>query len=156
MLFRSEQRLSNFMLFEMAYTELYFTETMWPEFGEAELRRAIFAYAKRDRRFGSRAAKESASSTNDDSTERRGRGPLGSFSNSSSVRTTTTSGSTAAGAGAGAGASSGSIIGNNNNNAGGGTRSQQPSSGSINALTLGGETNVLNSSKNSDIPPSQE
>ena len=152
-----EQRLSNFMLFEMAYTELYFTETMWPEFGEAELRRAIFAYAKRDRRFGSRAAKESASSTNDDSTERRGRGPLGSFSNSSSVRTTTTSGSTAATTGAAAAASSGSIIGNNNNNnAGGGTRSQQPSSGSINALTLGGETNVLNSSKNSDIPPSQE
>ena len=151
-----EQRLSNFMLFEMAYTELYFTETMWPEFGEAELRRAIFAYAKRDRRFGSRAAKESASSTNDNSTERRGRGPLGSFSNSSSVRTTTTSGSTAAGAATGAAASSGSIIGNNNNNAGGGTRSQQPSSGSINALTLGGETNVLNSSKNSDIPPSQE
>ena len=152
-----EQRLSNFMLFEMAYTELYFTETMWPEFGEAELRRAIFAYAKRDRRFGSRAAKESASSTNDDSTERRGRGPLGSFSNSSSVRTTTTSGSTAATTGAAAAASSGSIIGNNNNNnAGGGTRSQQPSSGSINALTLGGETNVLNSSKNNDIPPSQE
>ena len=155
-----EQRLSNFMLFEMAYTELYFTETMWPEFGEAELRRAIFAYAKRDRRFGSRAAKESASNTNDDSTERRGRGPPGGFSNSSGVRTTTTSGSTAAGAATGAAASSGSIIGNNNNNnknnAGGGTRSQQPSSGSINALTLGGETNVLNSSKNSDIPPSQE
>ena len=155
-----EQRLSNFMLFEMAYTELYFTETMWPEFGEAELRRAIFAYAKRDRRFGSRAAKESASNTNDDSTERRGRGPPGGFSNSSGVRTTTTSGSTAAGAATGAAASSGSIIGNNNNNnknnAGGGTRSQQPSSGSINALTLGGESNVLNSSKNSDIPPSQE
>ena len=155
-----EQRLSNFMLFEMAYTELYFTETMWPEFGEAELRRAIFAYAKRDRRFGSRAAKESASNTNDDSTETRGRGPPGGFSNSSGVRTTTTSGSTAAGAATGAAASSGSIIGNNNNNnknnAGGGTRSQQPSSGSINALTLGGESNVLNSSKNSDIPPSQE
>jgi undecaprenyl diphosphate synthase len=49
-----EQRLSNFMCWELAYSELYFTDVMWPEFGEAELRRAIFAYAKRDRRFGAR------------------------------------------------------------------------------------------------------
>jgi undecaprenyl diphosphate synthase len=39
----------------LAYTELYFANTVWPEFGEAELRRAIHAYAKRDRRFGGRA-----------------------------------------------------------------------------------------------------
>ena len=50
-----EQRLSNFLLWDLAYTELYFANTVWPEFGEAELRRAIHAYAKRDRRFGSRA-----------------------------------------------------------------------------------------------------
>lgn len=49
-----EQRLSNFLLWEMAYTELYFTELMWPEFGEAELRRALHTYAKRSRRFGHR------------------------------------------------------------------------------------------------------
>ncbi len=50
-----EQRLSNFLLWDLAYTELYFANTVWPEFGEAELRRAIHAYAKRDRRFGGRA-----------------------------------------------------------------------------------------------------
>ena len=49
-----EQRLSNFLLWEMAYTELYFTELMWPEFGEAELRSALHTYAKRNRRFGHR------------------------------------------------------------------------------------------------------
>ena len=47
-----EQRLSNFLLWEMAYTELYFTDLKWPEFGEAELRRALHTYAKRNRRFG--------------------------------------------------------------------------------------------------------
>ena len=51
----SEQRLSNFLLWELAYTELYFANTMWPEFGEAELRRALHAYAKRDRRYGGRS-----------------------------------------------------------------------------------------------------
>ena len=51
----SEQRLSNFLLWELAYTELYFANMMWPEFGEAELRRALHAYAKRDRRYGGRS-----------------------------------------------------------------------------------------------------
>ena len=50
-----EQRLSNFLLWDLAYTELYFANTVWPEFGEAELSRAIHASAKRDRRFGGRA-----------------------------------------------------------------------------------------------------
>lgn len=50
-----EMRLSNFLLWDLAYTELYFANMMWPEFGEAELRRAFHAYAKRDRRFGARA-----------------------------------------------------------------------------------------------------
>mmetsp|Transcript_2083 Transcript_2083/g.7191 ORF Transcript_2083/g.7191 Transcript_2083/m.7191 type:complete len:99 (+) Transcript_2083:149-445(+) len=49
-----EQRLSNFMLWECAYTELYFTETLWPEFGEESLRHALETYASRQRRFGVR------------------------------------------------------------------------------------------------------
>ena len=47
-----EQRLSDFLLWESAYAELYFTETMWPEFGAAEFRRALDAFRRRDRRFG--------------------------------------------------------------------------------------------------------
>ncbi|HKS05540.1 MAG TPA: polyprenyl diphosphate synthase [Gemmatimonadaceae bacterium] len=47
-----EQRLSDFLLWESAYAELYFTDTMWPEFGAAELRRALDAFGSRDRRFG--------------------------------------------------------------------------------------------------------
>ena len=137
-----EQRLSNFMLFEMAYTELYFTDAMWPEFGEAELRRAIFAYAKRDRRFGSRAAKENSNSNNNESSDskRVQQGPPGRFGN-------------------------GGLSNNASapNNAGDATEREgsqhQPSSGSINALTLGGETNVLNSTKvntKEDVPIEQK
>jgi undecaprenyl diphosphate synthase len=47
-----EQRLSNFMLWESAYAELYFTDVMWPDFGRPELEAALGAYARRDRRFG--------------------------------------------------------------------------------------------------------
>jgi undecaprenyl diphosphate synthase len=47
-----EQRLSNFMLWEAAYAELYFTDVMWPDFGRDELEAALAAYAKRERRFG--------------------------------------------------------------------------------------------------------
>jgi undecaprenyl diphosphate synthase len=47
-----EQRVSNFLLWQIAYTELYVTETLWPDFGKAELRRALEAYASRERRFG--------------------------------------------------------------------------------------------------------
>jgi len=52
-----ELRLSNFMLWEAAYAELVFTETFWPDFGEADLRAAVEAYAARRRRFGARAAR---------------------------------------------------------------------------------------------------
>ncbi|MBA2294121.1 MAG: di-trans,poly-cis-decaprenylcistransferase [Actinobacteria bacterium] len=52
-----ELRISNFMLWEAAYAELVFTETLWPDFGEAELRSAVEAYAARQRRFGARAAR---------------------------------------------------------------------------------------------------
>ena len=47
-----EQRISNFMLWQTAYTELYFTPTLWPDFGPAEFRAALAAYKKRSRRFG--------------------------------------------------------------------------------------------------------
>lgn len=52
-----ELRLSNFLLWQCAYTELYFTDIYWPDFNAAELRAAIAAYAARDRRFG-RAGEE--------------------------------------------------------------------------------------------------
>jgi undecaprenyl diphosphate synthase len=47
-----EQRISNFMLWQLAYTELYFTEILWPAFGRQELEMAINSYQKRERRFG--------------------------------------------------------------------------------------------------------
>ncbi|MBA3476270.1 MAG: di-trans,poly-cis-decaprenylcistransferase [Actinobacteria bacterium] len=49
-----ELRLSNFMLWQLAYTELVFTETLWPDFGKADLREALGEYARRRRRFGGR------------------------------------------------------------------------------------------------------
>ena len=48
-----EQRLSNFMLWQHAYTELYFTDCLWPDFNEKELDVAIEYYQKRTRKFGS-------------------------------------------------------------------------------------------------------
>ena len=47
-----EQRISNFLLWNLAYTELYFCDALWPDFGEAELIAAIEHYARRQRRFG--------------------------------------------------------------------------------------------------------
>ena len=47
-----ELRLSNFLLWQCAYSEFYFTDALWPDFDEAELDRAIASYQKRDRRFG--------------------------------------------------------------------------------------------------------
>ena len=49
-----ELRLSNFLLWQLAYAELVFVETLWPDFGEAELRHALADYASRRRRFGGR------------------------------------------------------------------------------------------------------
>jgi len=51
-----ELRISNFLLWELAYAELVFTETLWPDFGVDDLRAAVEAYAARQRRFGARAA----------------------------------------------------------------------------------------------------
>ena len=50
-----ELRLSNFLLWQLAYAEFYFTDTLWPDFDEAELCRAICAYQSRSRRFGALA-----------------------------------------------------------------------------------------------------
>ncbi|WP_133778759.1 isoprenyl transferase [Pedobacter nutrimenti] len=47
-----EHRISNFLLWQMAYTELYFTETLWPDFRREDLFEAIVDYQKRERRFG--------------------------------------------------------------------------------------------------------
>lgn len=47
-----EMRISNFLLWQLAYTELYFTETLWPDFDEAAFEQAISSYQKRERRFG--------------------------------------------------------------------------------------------------------
>ena len=47
-----EQRISNFLLWQLAYTELYFTEVYWPDFDALELDRAIASYRTRERRFG--------------------------------------------------------------------------------------------------------
>jgi undecaprenyl diphosphate synthase len=48
----AEQRISNFLLWQAAYSELYFSDRLWPEFDEAELDMAIESYSKRQRRFG--------------------------------------------------------------------------------------------------------
>jgi len=47
-----ERRISNFMLWQLSYTELYFTDTLWPDFGERHLDAALQDYARRERRFG--------------------------------------------------------------------------------------------------------
>jgi len=47
-----EQRISNFLIWETAYSEFYSTETLWPDFGRADLEAALAEYASRDRKFG--------------------------------------------------------------------------------------------------------
>jgi undecaprenyl diphosphate synthase len=47
-----EQRLSNFLLWHLAYTELYFCDTLWPDFGDADLEKAFRFFGSRQRRFG--------------------------------------------------------------------------------------------------------
>src|SRR5918999_47950 len=49
-----EQRISNFLLWQVAYAELVFVDKLWPDFGERELRQAVAEYARRHRRFGGR------------------------------------------------------------------------------------------------------
>lgn len=47
-----EQRISNFLTWQLAYTEFYFTDVPWPDFGKEELEKAVEAFQKRDRRYG--------------------------------------------------------------------------------------------------------
>ena len=56
-----EMRVSNFLLWQIAYAELYFSPCLWPDFSEAEIDAALRAYAARDRRFG--GVKDTAAST---------------------------------------------------------------------------------------------
>jgi undecaprenyl diphosphate synthase len=51
-----EMRISNFLLWQIAYAELYVTEVLWPDFKRADLLKAILDYQKRDRRFGGLSA----------------------------------------------------------------------------------------------------
>lgn len=53
-----EQRLSNYLLWQLAYSEFYFTDVPWPDFNEKELERAVEAYSFRDRRYGGIREKE--------------------------------------------------------------------------------------------------
>jgi len=54
-----EQRISNFLLWQLSYAELYFTEKLWPDFNAEEFRSAIMSYQTRERRYGKVCAKES-------------------------------------------------------------------------------------------------
>ena len=47
-----ELRLSNYLLWQLAYSEFYFTDVHWPDFSKEELEKAVLAYNKRDRRYG--------------------------------------------------------------------------------------------------------
>jgi undecaprenyl diphosphate synthase len=51
-----EQRISNFLLWQIAYAELYFSDVLWPDFDAACLDRAIGEYARRERRYGKTSA----------------------------------------------------------------------------------------------------
>lgn len=50
----NEHRISNFLLWQLAYAELFFSQALWPDFSESHLREALQAFAQRDRRFGGR------------------------------------------------------------------------------------------------------
>jgi undecaprenyl diphosphate synthase len=65
-----EQRISNFLLWQLAYTELYFTETLWPDFDEKALEAAIVWYQQRERRFG-RTSEQLEAAKRDTATKRR-------------------------------------------------------------------------------------
>jgi undecaprenyl diphosphate synthase len=58
-----EYRISNFLLYQLAYTELYFTPTLWPDFRKEQLQEAIIDYQKRERRFGKTGEQVAATTT---------------------------------------------------------------------------------------------
>jgi undecaprenyl diphosphate synthase len=49
-----EQRISNFLLWQAAYAEFFFSDTLWPDFSEADMQEALASYRRRDRRYGRR------------------------------------------------------------------------------------------------------
>ena len=55
-----EQRISNFLLWNLAYTELYFTDVLWPEFSAADLDHAFGQFRRRERRYGKTSAQVNA------------------------------------------------------------------------------------------------
>ena len=57
-----EMRTSNFLLWQAAYSEYYFTSTLWPDFGREDIERALIAYGQRERRFGGLETKKGADS----------------------------------------------------------------------------------------------
>lgn len=59
-----EHRISNFLLWQLAYAELYFSEVLWPDFSAADVDEALAAYARRERRFGGRAGEAAADFSN--------------------------------------------------------------------------------------------
>lgn len=63
-----EQRISNFMLWQLAYTELYFTDIFWPDFDRAALELAIHSFQRRERRFGRTSEQLRPGSNGDDAT----------------------------------------------------------------------------------------
>jgi undecaprenyl diphosphate synthase len=64
-----EMRVSNFLLWQIAYAELYVTDTLWPDFNRAELLRAILDFQKRDRRFGGLSTEVQAPVEDENSTD---------------------------------------------------------------------------------------
>jgi len=60
-----EQRISNFLLWQLAYTEMYFTDTLWPDFDTLEFDRAIASYQQRERRFGRTSEQVQAAAAQD-------------------------------------------------------------------------------------------
>ena len=60
-----EMRISNFLLWQIAYAELYVTETLWPDFTRSDLLQAVLDYQKRDRRYGAVTSEPAASKTAD-------------------------------------------------------------------------------------------
>jgi undecaprenyl diphosphate synthase len=61
-----EMRISNFLLWQIAYAELYVTETLWPDFTRTDLLQAVLDYQKRDRRYGGLSASGNGSQKADD------------------------------------------------------------------------------------------
>lgn len=60
-----EQRVSNFLLWQLAYTELYFTDVLWPDFDEAQLHKAFNWFSQRERRFGRTSAQLASQAMSD-------------------------------------------------------------------------------------------